>query len=203
MKRISMIFGLSLFLVLPSWLLAQETRSAMGENHGEVGAFVDYFRLAPGSSAANFLGTGGRLSFNFSPNLAVEGEMSYDFARDYSTTTSNGVNSTIVRSGLRPLSGLFGPKFQTGLGPFRAFATGKVGFVDFSVTDSHSVTGSQFNDAINGVGGSSTHFAMYPGGGIEGFLGPVGLRLEGGDEVYLNNGVHNNLRVTFGPEIRW
>lgn len=204
MKRIALIVGISLFLALPSWMMAQENRSAWGGNHGEAGAYFDYMRWQPGSTTSNFVGVGARLSFNFHPNVALEGEMNYDFARDYTTTTSTSVNSTVVRSSLRPLSGLFGPRFQVGRGgPLRAFVTGKVGFVDFTQTNSRTVTGTQFSNAINGVGGSSTHFAMYPGGGIEGFIGPIGLRLEAGDVVYLNNGVNNNLKVTLGPEIRW
>jgi hypothetical protein len=31
----------------------------------------------------------------------------------------------------------------------------------------------------------------------------VGLRFEMGDEIYFNNGGHNNLRITFGPIIRF
>lgn len=204
MKRIAVIVGIGLFLALPSWMMAQERRSAMGGNHGEVGAYFDYLRWSPGNSTTNFVGVGGRLSFNFLPSVALEGEMNYDFARDYTTTTNRTVSSTVVRSGVRPLSGLFGPRFQLGRGgPLRAFVTGKVGFVDFSTTSSGTVTGTQFSNAINGVGGSSTHFAMYPGGGIEGFIGPIGLRLEAGDEIYLNNGVNHNLKVTLGPQIRW
>ena len=40
-------------------------------------------------------------------------------------------------------------------------------------------------------------------GGLEGFVGPIGLRLEAGDEIYLNNGTFNNLRVTAGPTFRF
>ncbi len=29
--------------------------------------------------------------------------------------------------------------------------------------------------------------------------GPVGLRLDMGDEMYFNSGTHHNLRVAFGP----
>ena len=33
---------------------------------------------------------------------------------------------------------------------------------------------------------------------------PLGLRLGGaGDEIYFSSGAHNNLRVTFGPVIRF
>jgi hypothetical protein len=31
----------------------------------------------------------------------------------------------------------------------------------------------------------------------------VGLRFELGDEIYFNNGAHNNLRITFGPILRF
>ena len=45
--------------------------------------------------------------------------------------------------------------------------------------------------------------AAYPGGGVEAFAGPIGLRVEVGDEIYMNNGANNNLRVTFSPSIRF
>jgi hypothetical protein len=109
-----------------------------------------------------------------------------------------------VTTGVRPLTGLFGPKFQAGTsGPFRVFLTGKVGFINFSETNSSVVSGTTFTNSVNGVGGPGTHVALYPGGGIEGFIGPIGLRLEAGDEIYVANGAHNNLRVTFGPQIRF
>lgn len=209
MKRIAVIIGLGISLALPGWMAtAQEPRSAMGENHGEVGVYADYLRFAPGSSTTNFVGVGGRVDFNFHPNVGLEAEMSYDFARNYTTvnTTSSGASgsTTFVTSNVRPLTGLFGPKFQFGTsGPFRAFLTGKVGFIDFSTNNSGTVSGSTFSNAVAGVGSGGTHLAVYPGGGLEGFIGPVGLRLDVGDEIYFNNGTYNNLRVTFGPEIRF
>jgi hypothetical protein len=33
--------------------------------------------------------------------------------------------------------------------------------------------------------------------------GAIGLRADVGDEIYFNNGTHNNLRVTFGPTFRF
>src|SRR5581483_242318 len=106
MKRIAMILGLGVFLALPSWLAAQN-------NHGEVGAYADYFHYAPGSASDNFVGVGGRLSVNVRPMLALEAEMNYDFARNYTTTTSNGGTTSFVTTSVRPLTGLFGPKLQT------------------------------------------------------------------------------------------
>jgi hypothetical protein len=199
MKRIAMVFALGTLVALPAALFAQK-------DHGEVGAYADYFRFSPGGSASNFVGVGGRVAFNVIPEVALEAEMNYDFARDYTSTYSNGNSvgggTTVVTSSIRPLTGLFGPKFETP-GPFKAFVTGKVGFVDFSVNNSGNVTSTGATNAVAGVGGSGTHLAVYPGGGIEGFFGPIGLRAEAGDEIYFDNGTYNNLRVTFGPTIRF
>ncbi|HUB52945.1 MAG TPA: hypothetical protein VL986_12385 [Terracidiphilus sp.] len=119
-------------------------------------------------------------------------------------TNGTTTTTTIVDARIRPLTGLLGPKFQFGTsGPFRVFATGKLGYVDYTVSNPNSVTGAQFSNAVTGIGGSGTHLAFYPGRGFEGFFGPIGLLLEGGDGVYLNNGAHNNLHVTVGPTIRF
>ncbi|HTW61487.1 MAG TPA: hypothetical protein VMD55_06720 [Terracidiphilus sp.] len=222
MKRTTLFVGLVLAVALPCSLQAQSAEAASGGggqsapgesnytlNHAEIGAYADYFRFAPSSSTStNFVGVGGRAAFNVNPNIALEGELNYDFAKNFTTssTITNGTTTTttFTTTGLRPITGLFGPKFQFGTsGDFRAFVTGKLGFVDFTTTNPNNVTGTQFSNAIAGVGGGGTHLAFYPGGGIEGFWGPIGLRLEAGDEIYLNNGTYNNLRVTVGPTIRF
>lgn len=199
MKRIALLIVLGLFAALPSLVLAQ--------NHGEVGAYADYFRFNQASYNDNYVGVGGRVGFNMNPHISLEAEMNYDFARNFvsTSTTSNGgsASTSFVRTSVRPITGLFGPKFQVGTGAFRAFLDAKIGFIDYSVSNPQVVSGGTFTNAINGVGGSGTHIAFFPGGGIEGFWGPFGLRLDAGDEVYLNNGVYNQLRVTFGPEFRF
>jgi hypothetical protein len=172
-------------------------------NHMEVGAYGDLFRL----NSTNFLGLGARLAVNVHPNVALEAEMNYDFERNYTSITVNngggGGTTSTYTSRVRPLTALFGPKFQFGTsGPFRAFLTGKAGFVELSHS-TNAPSGTSFGNSFDQFGGSSTHFAAYPGGGIEGFLGPIGLRLEAGDEIYLDNGANNNLRVTFGPTFRF
>ncbi|MGA2888856.1 MAG: hypothetical protein ABSE51_12465 [Terracidiphilus sp.] len=174
------------------------------KDHGEIEAFGDYLRFTPTGSTTNYVGVGGLAGFNVHPNLAIEAQMSYDFARNFTTYTTNGVTTTFSTTSVRPLTGLFGPKLQFGTSsPVRAFLTGKVGFIDFSTNTSGGISGGSFNGAVAGVGGSGTHFAVYPGGGIEMFAGWFGLRLEAGDEVYLNNGTYNNLRVAAGPVIRF
>lgn len=201
MKRIAISLGLGLFLLMPSLLMAQRYH----EDHGELGVYADYFHFAPGNFNSNFVGVGGRVAFNVHPNIALEAEMNYDFARNFTNTFTNGATTTFVRTSIRPLTGLFGPKFQVGTSSaFRAFIEGKVGFIDFSTTSNGNVvSGGTFSNAIGGIGGGGTHLAVFPGGGIEAFLGPIGLRLDVGDEIYVANGAHNNLRVTFGPTIRF
>lgn len=205
MKHITVIVGLGLCMSLPSWVVAQDTHADSHTlNHGELGVYADYLRFSPAKPSDNFVGVGGRVAFNMNTNVALEAEMNYDFARNYTSTFNNGATTTFVTTSVRPLSGFFGPKFQIGTSqPFRAFVDGKLGFIDFSTNTSGVVSGSTFTGAVNGVGNGGTHLAFFPGGGIEGFIGPVGLRLDAGDEIYLNNGTHNNLRVTLGPTLRF
>ena len=194
MKRCLGLLAISIFFAVPM-MVAQDHM-----DHVEVGAFADYFRLSDPGPTRNFLGLGGRVAFGVRPSIQLEAEMAYDFKRDYTTTFSDGITSVNVTSKLRTLHGYFGPKFQTGSGPFRVFVTGKVGFDNFSVTDANAPTG--FTNAV-GLGTGATYFAVYPGGGVEAFAGPIGLRAEIGDDIFFNNGAHNNLRVTFGPQFRF
>jgi hypothetical protein len=171
----------------------------ISEDHAEVGVFADYFRLSATTPEENFLGLGGRAAVNVQPWIQIEGEMAYDFQRNYTSTYSNTITSTTVTSHLRTLHGFFGPKFQTGSGPVRFFVTGKVGFDNFSVTNATPPAG--FTKAVALTSG--TQFAVYPGGGIEAFAGPIGIRAEVGDDIYFLNGAHNNLRASLGPQFRF
>jgi hypothetical protein len=194
MKRCLGLFIASIFLAVPM-LMAQSS------DHVEVGAFVDYFRLNNNAApVSNFLGLGGRASFNLNPNVQLEAEMAYDFKRNYTNTFSNGVTTATVNSSFRTLHGFFGPKLQTGSGAFRIFVTGKVGFDNFSINNQNAQTG--FVNTV-GLTNGATYFAVYPGAGIEAFAGPIGLRAEIGDDIYFNGGAHNNVRITFGPQLRF
>lgn len=173
---------------------------AQSSDHVEVGVFADYFRPSDAAPGRNFVGLGGRAAFNVHPDIQLEAEMAYDFQRTLTNTfTDNGVNFPVT-SKFRTLHGFFGPKFQTGSGPVRFFVTGKVGFDNFSVTNQNAPTG--FTNSV-GLTSGSTFFAVYPGGGLEAFAGPIGLRAEIGDDIYFDHGAHNNLRVTFGPQFRF
>ncbi len=193
-------FGTRKFILLTFICFGAITLFAQDSEHVNVGVFADYTRLSEATPAINFVGVGGRVGFNVHPNVQIEAEMSYDFKRNFTTTFSNGVTTQFVSTNVRPITGLFGPKFQTS-GPFRAFVTGKVGFVNFDVTNKQPVAG--FTSGIGAITTGDTKFALYPGGGVEGFWGPFGLRLEVGDEIYFDNGGRNNLKVTVGPVLRF
>ena len=59
------------------------------------------------------------------------------------------------------------------------------------------------SSTFQGLRGSNIYGVFYPGGGAEAFWGPFGLRVDVGDEMFFNNGAHNNLRVSFGPTFRF
>jgi len=208
MKRFFSLFltmGGLLFAVVPT------VRAQDNENHVEIGIFGDYFRLGEtrgpslaGTGATSFGGVGARLSINVSRRWQIEPEMNYDFAESFSEGFT-GPSGTVVgfsTSRLRILHGMIGPKFQTGGGAFRAFVTVKGGGDDFMFS-SAPVTFSTFASSVGGLRTNNVVGVVYPGGGIEAYLGPLGLRIDVGDEIYFQSGAHNNLRVTFGPSIRF
>jgi hypothetical protein len=186
-----------MFVAVP--LLVQSS-FAQSSEHVEVGAFADYLHYSDASPARNLFGVGGRIAFDIRPSVQLEAEMAYDFRRNYTNTFSNGVTTQFVKTGFRPLQGYFGPKLQTGSGAFRVFVTGKVGFNNFSINN-----GSVPSGFVNSVGltNGTTAFALYPGAGFEAFAGPIGIRAEVGDDIFFVSGAHNNLRVTFGPQVRF
>jgi hypothetical protein len=96
---------------------------------------------------------------------------------------------------------LVGPKFQPS-GRFRPFATIKAGFTDFRLSPG-LLPYSNVVSTILGLRTSNLNAAIYPGAGLQAAVGPVGLRLEVGDEIYFNHGGHHNFRLTFGPILRF
>jgi hypothetical protein len=174
--------------------------AARAQNHAEVGAFVDYFELH--ETRTNYVGIGGRVAFNIAPPVQIEAEMSYDFGRAFAETFSNGTGVVSTQnSRLKVLHGLFGPKLQT-TGPVRVFATAKGGFVNFRFDNGNNPL-SGFTSSIQNLRDDNVSAVFYPGGGVEGFLGPFGLRAEVGDEMIFANGLRHNWRITFGPQIRF
>lgn len=174
---------------------------AYAQNHAEVGAFVDYFKLS--ETGSNFVGLGGRGAVNIAKHVQLEAEMSYDFNRVFTEgfTDTTGGTVTTANSNLRVLHGLFGPKIQT-TGPVRVFVTVKGGFANFRL-DPVPASFSTFTSSVTNLRANNVDAVFYPGAGVEAFLGPIGFRLEAGDEVIFVNGARNNWRVSFGPQLRF
>jgi hypothetical protein len=171
------------------------------QDHAEVGVFADYVRLHHANDA-NFWGLGGRVGFNVHSHVQLEADMAYDFERNFTTTTSTGGTTTFVQSnGLRLLHGTFGPKFMTNVGPVRAFAVLKGGFLNFGVSGANAANG--FTNQVGTIVGGDTNGVFYPGGGVEFFAGPIGLRIEAGDLMYFDRGANNNFSLTVGPTFRF
>ncbi|HLK32469.1 MAG TPA: hypothetical protein VKT29_05225 [Terriglobales bacterium] len=194
MKRILGLFVILAMIAVVPALYAQEER-------GEVGVYGDFTRLTPAGNT-NFTGLGGRAAFNVNNHLQFEGSIGYDFARNFTSTSSNGLSTSFGTSRLRLLNGLFGPKIQTGVGPVTAYVVLKGGFLNFGVSRSGATTGfvNSFGNVLNG----DTNGVFYPGAGVEFFIGHVfGLRAEAGDMMYFDNGANHNLNVTFGPTFRF
>lgn len=194
-----------IFVALFSLVLTGPAALAQGHgDHGQVGAFAEYFRLQ--QAPRDLLGVGARLGFNVHKNIQLEAEMSYDFERGYAERFQRDTVTGFSRSNLRVVHGLFGPKFQVGKMGWlssRVFVTAKGGFLNigFSNVDSPSAG---FISQLNSLRASNNkNGVFYPGGGWEGYIGPVGLRLDAGDEILFNNGANHNLKITFGPHIRF
>jgi len=192
MKRFAFfITAFAIFFAVPT---------ARAQEHGEVGAFVDYFRLH--ETGTNFAGFGGRAAINVSPYIQIEAEMAYDFNRVFTEGFADTTGTiTTQNSNIRVLHGLFGPKIQTN-GPVRVFVTVKGGFTNFRF-DPRPPSFSTFTSSVEDLRTNNVSGALYPGGGIEAFLGPFGLRAEVGDEIIFSNGAHHNWKVSFGPQIRF
>jgi len=190
------------FIVLPL-LVFGSSSSSFAQKRVEVGVFLDYLSIS--KTSTNNFGVGGRFGYRIHRNVMMEGELAYDYGLNFDEAfrnIANGKLTAIGRTSIGVTHGLFGPKLQSSRGAFRPFITFKGGFVDFRLSPS-LVPYSNVVSALTGIRTSSLNAAIYPGGGVEASLGPVGLRFELGDEIYLNNGAHNNLQITFGPMLRF
>ena len=177
--------------------------SSLAQKRIEAGIFIDYLSIS--QTSTNNFGLGARLGFRLHRMAMIEGELAYDYGINFDEAYRNIANGNITaieRTSIGVTHGLFGPKLQPSGGGFRPFVTLKGGFVDFRLSPS-LVPYNNVVSAILGIRTSNLNAAIYPGAGVEASLGPVGLRFEVGDEVYFNTGAHNNLRITFGPILRF
>ena len=191
------LFAALMVLVLGSCL----SQPLQAQEHVEIGVFADYFRL---SDPKTFWGLGARGAVTVAPHAQFEAELAYDFEQSFTEGFTSPTTGIVVfqRSSVRLIHGLLGPEFHTdGDRPFVGFFTLKGGFISFRFDDRPATFGNFFGslDDFRGV----TKGVIYPAVGFKTFLGPVGLRMEFGDEIFFMHGAQNNLRVTFGPTFRF
>ncbi len=187
---------LTLFLLLA-------TSSVFAQKRIEAGVFLDYVSISQ-TSTDNF-GLGARFGYRVHHDVMLEGELAYDYGVNFDEAyrnVTNGNLNAIERTSIGITHGLVGPKLQPGGGGFRPFVTLKAGFMDFRLSPS-LLPYSSVASSVFGLRTSNLNAAIYPAGGLEAALGPVGLRFEVGDEIYFNSGADNNLRITFGPILRF
>lgn len=184
-------------------LLGSGSLVAHAQRRVEAGLLLDYLSISQ-TQTDNF-GVGGRLGIRVRRNVMAEGELAYDYGVNFQEVYSdiaNGSVTAIERTSIGVTEGLFGPKLEPARGHLRPFVTMKGGFVDFRLSPS-LIPYSGVASTVLGIRDSNLNAAIYPGGGATASLGPLGLRLEFGDLIYFNEGAHNNLRITFGPILRF
>ena len=173
------------------------------QNRVEAGLLLDY--LSVSQTKTNNFGVGGRFGYRVHHNVMIEGELAYDYGVNFQELYRNAANGDITaieHTSIGVTEGLFGPMLQGAHGHLRPFVVLKGGFVDFRLSPSLIPINGVISSVL-GIRTSQMNAALYPGGGAEATLGPVGLRLEFGDVIYFNDGEHNNLRITFGPILRF
>lgn len=171
-------------------------------DHINLGVYADYFRS--NQTGTNMAGLGGRAGVKVFPHVKLEAEMSYDFNQVFTEGFTNTSGGTVAfqNTGTRTLHGLFGPKLELGHSAFRPFLEVKGGFVNYSF-DARNASFDAFVSQIDNLRSQNMNGVLMPGGGLEGRLGPLGLRLDVGDEMYFNHGTHHNLKAMFGPFVRF
>jgi hypothetical protein len=189
---------LTLLLLTP--LLLAVVSSA--QSRMEAGIFVDSLSIS--QTNTNNFGLGARFAYRVH-DVMLEGELAYDYGLNFDEAYRNIINGNIAaieRTSIGVTHGLIGPKLERAAGHLHPFVTLKTGFVDFRLSPS-LLPYSNVASSIFGLRTSNWNAAIYPGAGIGATLGPAGLRLEAGDEIYFNRGAQNNLRITFGPIVRF
>lgn len=190
-------------LTVAALLLCENSSLAHGQKRVEAGLLLDY--LGVSQTQTNNFGVGGRLGYRIHHNVMVEGELAYDYGVNFQevyTNIANGDVTAIEQTSIGVTQGLFGPKLQPAHGHLRPFVTLKGGFIDFRLSPSLIPYSSVVSTVLD-IRTSNLDGALYPAGGAEATVGPLGLRLECGDLIYFNDGEHNNLRITFGPFLRF
>jgi hypothetical protein len=189
--------------VVIAFLLLASPYSLLAQSRVEVGVFLDSLSISQ-TNTDNF-GIGARAGYRIRRTMMLEGELAYDYGVNFDEAyrnVTNGDITAIQHTSIGVTEGYFGPTLRPSRGHFRPFVTLKGVFVDFRLSPS-LLPYSSVASTVLGLRTSNLSAAIYPAAGAAASLGPVGLRLEFGDAIYFNDGGHNNLRITFGPFIRF
>lgn len=196
MKRIALLSFLALLAGASSFV-----PQAKAQDQFQVGAYGDYFRIE--QTGTNMAGLGGRVGYRAFSHVMFEGEINYDFEQGFlERCVSAGCTATVANSNLKVLHGLGGFKFIGTRYAIRPFLLLKGGFINFQLNPKPASFG-QFTSSIQNLRSNNVSGVFYPGAGVEGHLGPIGLRLEAGDEIYWTGKPHHNVRIAFGPFLRF
>src|SRR5438477_4831795 len=156
-------------------LLSCGSSCLLAQSRVEAGIFIDYLSIS--QTNTNNFGLGGRFGYRIHHNVMLEAELAYDYGINFDEAYRNISNGDIVaieRTSIGVTHGLFGPTLEPAKGSFRPFATLKGGFIDFRLSPSLLPLSSAVSTVL-GLRTSSLNAAIYPGGGVEASLGPVGL----------------------------
>jgi hypothetical protein len=177
--------------------------STASAQHVEVGGFGTYETYDQVDFPDHGFGLGGRIGFNVHRFLQLEFETGYDFKHPSFRVTNTVTGATLTNTKLGVLHANAGLKLQSAGGSFFFFLKGGVNRFDQEL-DLVTVTSIPTVSTITqGSENSFSKGVLYPGAGIAFYAGPLGIRLDGGDEIYWSNGARHNWRFTFGPTIRF
>ena len=170
---------------------------------GGFGSYESYNQARQVQFPDHGFGLGGRINFNLHRYLQLEFESGYDFKHPKVSAASTTTGAILTNSKLGVVHANAGLKFQSPGGSFFFFLKGGGNRFDAeqqlvtvtSIPTVQTITQTSERSFWKGV--------FYPGAGIGFHAGPLGIRLDAGDEIYWDNGARHNLRITFGPTIRF
>src|SRR5437879_13585045 len=112
MKRVALL------LFFAGWLVPL----ASAQDHFQVGAYADYFRLS--QTNTNMAGVGARVRYTAFSHVMLEGEMSYDFDQGFTDhCLSTGCTVTVAQSSVKVLQGWVAPNIIGRRGAIRPCLT--------------------------------------------------------------------------------
>lgn len=199
MKHLAMLSAVVLLLaVMPAQGWGQVSRppgQSENQDHGNLAAYFDVTRI----QGYTLFGVGGRMGFNVTRRIVLEGEYAYDFERSKTQTVTAGSSTNTITTNLQMWDALFGPKFNI---TKHFFVLGKGGLAKFSVSGPAPAGG--INNQIAGITNGNLDPAVFAGGGAEFKIKRISFRIDAGDQIiWLNSGAQNNFRATFGPQLRF